>query len=489
MGVSRQVDIDAGFMGAIYRLWPNFQYDDHSLTDPRFKQANDNVRLLAGLFFVVTSFGDHFFPTRSETRIVNLRKVEMPIDDPIDAAQEMREAERRSEMTDVRLLVYSVSVDRTRAMELGQGLTIEHDFGSSLALLDAYDGVQRELSSPAMLSRARLPSLEKFAGQWGRSLLPQTWLSNPPAHCVIIPHGLLHSLPMHVVRTDSGRPLCADSGVSVCSSLTLLKQCMERSPGHNGACVDPFLEDGAKPASSRWFLAGVDTLGASDKAWSRLPAELLAACGEDVDVCQAVAPAWSMREVVADALSGHSYELIIIAAHGYRNPLDALSSGFLLRRNDMAFRMRELDILGSHCDGSGLRFITQDLPVHELPPHVEPELPAELLSHAELERAAHILCPLVALLGCSTGRPVLYPGDQPVSLADLFLHIGAAAVVAPMWDVSVTAVRAWMQEFLMAYRNHGKSRSEAARMASRNRHEAGAALHDAGCLLLHGDYR
>ena len=52
---------------------------------------------------------------------------------------------------DVRLLAYSMSVDRVRAVELRQGTTIEHDFGSSMKLLDQYDAVQGELSSPSML--------------------------------------------------------------------------------------------------------------------------------------------------------------------------------------------------------------------------------------------------------------------------------------------------------------------------------------------------
>jgi hypothetical protein len=61
--------------------------------------------------------------------------------------------------------------------------------------------------------------------------------------------------------------------------------------------------------------------------------------------------------------------------------------------------------------------------------------------------------------------------------------------VAPMWDVTVGAVEAWMTEFLRAYRVHGSSRGDAARQASRSRHDAGAALHETGCMVLRGDFR
>lgn len=386
---------------------------------------------------------------------------------------------------DTRLLAYSVDLGRVRAMELGRGLRREHDFGASTGLLDGYDAIQRELSSPSMLSRASLTELERFASDWGRDLLPETWLSDPPEYALLIPHSLLHSLPLHVIRADSGRPLCAESGVSLCSSLTLLQRCLQRSPDPTGMRIDPFLGE-ANP--SRWLVAGVDVLGDDDDSWRTLPARLLAACGEDIEVDEAVSPSAPYRQTVEWLLRERAYELIIIAAHGYRDPLDALSSGLLLREQPVGGILRSLQVMGASRDPRGIPFTMQDLPVRELPAGLEPRLPTELLSLAELERAAHIVCPLVALLGCSSGRPVVYPGDQPVSMADMFLRIGAAAVLAPMWDVTVTAVEAWMVEFLGAYRGNGATRGEAARRASRSRYEAGAPLHECGCLVLRGDY-
>jgi hypothetical protein len=389
---------------------------------------------------------------------------------------------------DVRLLAYSMSVDRVRAVELRQGTTIEHDFGSSMGLLDQYDAVQGELTSPSMLSLPMLPALERFASVWGRSLLPGNWLSDPPEYGLIIPHALLHGLPLHVVRADSGRPICTESAISVCSSLTLLKRCMQRSPRHNASHADLFLDE-ARREPAGWLIGGVDTLGKNDDAWSRMPAELLKGCGENVDVEDSSHPYSSLRDFVSAFLSGRSYELIILAAHGYRDPLDAFNSGLLLRQNDTGFKVRPLDVLGRDRDELDFPYVIQDLPVREVPAYLNPRVPTELLSYAELEHAAHIVCPLVALLGCSTGRAVLYPGDQPMSMAEIFLRIGASSVLAPMWDVTLTAVRAWMGEFLLAYRVGGEARAEAARIASRKRYDAGASLHEAGCLVLHGDYR
>jgi hypothetical protein len=387
---------------------------------------------------------------------------------------------------DIRLLAYSVDLGHVRAIELGRGLRQEHDFGPSVALLDGYDAVQRELSSSSLLSRSGLEALERFAAGWGRELLPRTWLSDPPQYAVLIPHALLHGLPLHVIRTDSGRPLCADTGVSICSSLTLLHRCLQRSPDLVGPRADPFL-DGVE--SSPWLVAGADVLGSDDDAWRELPARLLAACGEDVEIEEATSPVASLRMMVERSLCGRVYELIIIAAHGYRDPLDALSSGLVLREPQLGGLMRSLQVMGNSHDPRGVPFLRHDLPVRELPAELMPTLPAELLSLAELEHAGHIVCPLVALLGCSAGRAIVYPGDQPMSMAEVLLRLGAAAVLAPMWDVTVTAVESWMQEFLLAYRRDRTSRGEAARRASRSRYDAGAPLHECGCLALRGDYR
>jgi hypothetical protein len=387
---------------------------------------------------------------------------------------------------DLRLLAYSVDVERVRAVEMGRAFRREHDLGDSLALLDGFDAVQRELGSPAALSRPTLPTVERFAAEWGRVLLPPSWLADPPRYGVLIPHGLLHGLPLHLIRTDSGRPLCADSGMSICSSLTLLRRCLQRTPGPQRP-ADPFL--GTVPRTLPAFAAGIDVLGANDDAWRRLPVALLEATGGTGEMVDVGDHDITLRGIVAESLGGAAYELMIIAAHGYHNPLDALSSGLLLREPETGYRLRPVEVLGRLHDAAGVPFLTHDLPARDLPPQMRPTIAAELLALAELERNAHLVCPLVALLGCSTGRSVLYPGDQPLSLAEVFLRIGAAAVLAPMWDVTVGAVEAWMREFLRAYRLQGSSRGDAARQAGRSRHDAGAALHETGCMVLRGDFR
>jgi hypothetical protein len=415
------------------------------------------------------------------------------------------------------VLAYVVDLNQVKAVEITANTCKEHLLCRSEELLDGFDLLQRELNTPSALSKKELPQLERFAAEWGRRLLPGSWLSDPPATAILVPNSLLHHLPLHVIRTNSGRPLCVSSAVSVSSSLTGLRRALQRSrPGSDDIdnIGDPLIEMSKEvfrrairrmPARTaerlsptityamderRWLAAGVDALGGQDDAWRKLPAELLAIFAPNADTAQMSAPAASLRDVVASQLVKHRYDLVILAAHGYRNPLDAFDSGLALRANPGDVNLISLNLLGRRADSDGIPFVLQDLAVRELPSDLTTSVPAELLSIAELEqKGAHIECPLVVLLGCSTGRPVLYPGDQPMSLAEMFLRIGAAAVLAPMWDITVSAAREWMTEFLRVFTGSRSGRADATRGACNSIYESGAGLHEIGCMVLHGDYR
>ena len=389
---------------------------------------------------------------------------------------------------DVRLLAYSVTADRIRAVELGPERTVEHDLGSSTAVLDRCDGLMEELRSPAALSQASPPQLCRFAKDWGRSLLPPQWLEQPPAVGIVVPNWLLHYLPLHVVTVDSGLPLCTASGLTTCSSLTMLLRCLGRStrsedPSAEGL-VDVFVPEDAAPAGSHLAVAA-DALGHADLEWRQLAARLLRHAGFD-SVDDEVLELHAFADLVSLALSRRFYEFVAIVAHGITDGLDPLASGMLLRQNPHGMALRRISVLGSTQDEDGIPYQLQGLPVTDLRAAVTPRFDVDMLTAGQLELTAHLECQLVALLGCSTGAPRLLAGDQPLSLAEMVLRIGAAAVVAPMWDVTMTAVEAWMTAYLSAWRRDLRSRAEAARLASDALHRSGAPLQDVGCLTLRG---
>lgn len=409
-----------------------------------------------------------------------------------------------------RVLAYAVDLETVKAVEIGFDTVMEHRLAPALPMLDDVDALVGELNTPALIARPHWSELERFAAGWGRSLLPSAWLADPPESCVLVPHGYLHALPLHLVRTDSGRPLCVDSALSYSSSLTALRFAMQRSVWSQDV-ADPFIpvrrqsrerlhrrnpfakEHGTTdfaylPPPGRHLAAGVDALGSSDDAWRALPAKLLQAFTSDATASEIIDE--PLRDLLVERLIGKEYELVVLAAHGHRNALDALDGGLVLGAPHEPRRRELSGVFGRIRDETGLLYSFPDLPVRDLPPMLDSGS-AELLSVAELEqRRAYLVCPLVVLLGCSTGRPVIHAGDQPQSLSEMFLRIGAACVLAPMWDVRLPVAREWTTEFLRALRRRtDRGRAAAAQSASRILWDAGAALQDVGCMQVHGDYR
>lgn len=410
-----------------------------------------------------------------------------------------------------RVLAYAVNLAAVRAADISAETTADVELCPTRDLLDDVDALLSELNTPALLSRPICPELERFASGWGRKLIPPSWLAEPPETCVLVPHAFLHALPLHLIRTDSGDPLCVTSAVSVTSSLTALRYALQRS-GWARDVSDQFFTTRRKDAErlyakagpgldrsaagylttdSRWLAAGVDALGENDDDWRALPAQLLRIYAPEVDLSMVESTDQSLRTVVASRLVGQEYELVVLAAHGHRDPLDALSGGVVLRSSAEPRGQVFQPIFGRRADTDNVPYLFQDLPSRDLASQLCPSRSAELLSVAELEhRRAHLVCPLVLLIGCSTGRPVIHPGDQPQSLAEVFLRIGAAAVVAPMWDVRMPVVREWAALFLERLGERtDRGRAAAARDASRALHERGAPLQDVACMVLHGDYR
>jgi CHAT domain-containing protein len=81
-------------------------------------------------------------------------------------------------------------------------------------------------------------------------------------------------------------------------------------------------------------------------------------------------------------------------------------------------------------------------------------------------------------------------GDEPASLAETWLKIGAASVVAPLWDAPIAAVRAWTIEFLHAWTQLDMPKALALRYAMRKMNEGSfqSAPERLGVMTLRGDW-
>jgi CHAT domain-containing protein/tetratricopeptide (TPR) repeat protein len=73
-------------------------------------------------------------------------------------------------------------------------------------------------------------------------------------------------------------------------------------------------------------------------------------------------------------------------------------------------------------------------------------------------------CELMTLSGCATGMGLVLAGDEFVGLARGFLHAGAAALLASLWDVNDEATACLMDHFYSAVRD-GVGKAESLRRA------------------------
>jgi CHAT domain len=96
-------------------------------------------------------------------------------------------------------------------------------------LVPLIDGLRDELRDTMAIARARVPRLEEFAAGWGRRLLPPAVLGGEVDVVVVVPHSLLHGLPLHVVIGDDGAPVGTRCGFTYASSMSLFVHCAERN--------------------------------------------------------------------------------------------------------------------------------------------------------------------------------------------------------------------------------------------------------------------
>ena len=171
-------------------------------------------------------------------------------------------------------------------------------------------------------------------------------------------------------------------------------------------------------------------------------------------------------------------------AHGWVDDDNHRMSGLLVERDWGGVALRPIPLHG------GRYFDFRDLPLRRPPHQIKTIKEIEVFTAAELEVDAQIACELVMLLGCSAGWGRVLQGDEPASLAETWLKIGAASVVAPLWDAPIAAVRAWTAEFLHAWTQLDLPKALAQRYAMQKMNEGsfGSAPERLGVMTLRGDW-
>jgi len=308
-------------------------------------------------------------------------------------------------------------------------------------LLDTVEGP----SSP----NEREDSLRSFAHEWGRALLPPYSALREFDVLVLIPHYILHFVPLHAVWIEEENAyLGAARAVSYNSSATQFCRSVDRNPARQHDL-------------SRWIP------GAADRNPVGAPPVPKLCGGEAVDVIGGLTPAYrDLAKSIASRFQKSygpeimrfnikhpyseggvrepTYETLYLISHGYYDPVLPVNSGLLLDNPLGGTISRPIRVPG------GKVVHARDLPFRELPTEVTPrsDCHAEMMTIGELQIEGFTDTELVALLGCSTGAGHVLSGDTVESIAYQWLKLGAASVIASLWTLDIRFITRWMPVFL-----------------------------------------
>ncbi|OWA12582.1 hypothetical protein B9W64_19950 [Streptomyces sp. CS159] len=259
------------------------------------------------------------------------------------------------------------------------------DLDSYCAL--AAGDIWRRPSSPGQ-------SLSPAWAKLTEALVPRAWCARiaKARATVLVPHGLLHDLPLHVLPVAGlgGRSLAEVARVHYLPGLVLGRRIEDRRPLDGAALV----------------LAHSGTTGAAEEDDFLREAHAVAALLDSGPDRVATGPDARIDRIaeLAPTLS-----TLHIAAHGFFDPDDPLGSGLLLSDGMQAGN----DVLSART----------------------------VISRVKLNGA------VVVLSGCDSNRRELGPTDEGEGLVRAFLVAGAKQVVASQWKVDSTVTRLLMNNY------------------------------------------
>src|SRR4051812_24609483 len=84
-------------------------------------------------------------------------------------------------------VLYAVTVEGIRSLYVENGVNIPSRVEPSVEIVGAIHELRDELRDTIAVARGAVPRLTNFSVDWGRRLLPESLLTNPPDVLVAIP--------------------------------------------------------------------------------------------------------------------------------------------------------------------------------------------------------------------------------------------------------------------------------------------------------------
>jgi CHAT domain-containing protein len=234
----------------------------------------------------------------------------------------------------------------------------------------------------------------------------------------VAPHGPIHLLPLHAMRTNEGRYLVEHFGFVYCPSISVLAYTLART-------------DSMKRATSlgnRVYVAGVSAQSDAFPEFFENDGSLF-----DPSVWTVTADAGPTHATKKQVLRqiGH-HDVVHLTCHGYFDDRNALESGLLLSNG---FERPPRDLRSISALERGQYLLTA----------------RELLE-------AHIQAGLVTLRACSTGlQAERNRGDEFEGLTRALLYAGNAAVLASLWNVDQQSSKELLARFYHRWQEQGRA--------------------------------
>lgn len=394
-------------------------------------------------------------------------------------------------VSDIRLgaILYTANADAISGLYRSpDGNTTSFDIGATNDLLPKIDDLRGELSHAMNVANGKVPKLQAFANDWGRRFIPENFDPTSIDAVVIVPHNMTHYLPIHLIRLGvEGGCLGGTVALTYCSSRSLLQRCISRNPARAQDLTSWNFGEPEAPrrqhAPQSILAGGCDVIAGQDDTFMSICRELSSLFpGEQIVFGDKGIP-YSRNSAKAAFRRKSNSDVVLVMAHGFIDRRQHQFSGLLLWRDNMGIAARTIPIQGDRY------FDFRDLPLRRFPAEIRTSAPAEVFTAAELEIDAPLDTQLVVLLGCSAGSGRVRQGDEPASLAETFLHVGAPSVVAPQWDSDIDAAREWARHFLTCWVHQGLPKAFAAREAFRKTEASFSGQPEKfGVMALRGDW-
>ena len=233
-------------------------------------------------------------------------------------------------------------------------------------------------------------------------------------HICIAPHGPLHLLPLHALRSGGGQYLAEQFAVTYAPSLSSLRHCMARRRGRSEVSI----------ARRSVFCAGVASREDARPDLFEQDRTIFADCAFDQVVVESGITA--AKETVRRSLSGPA--VVHLTCHGFFDETRPLDSGLLLSngRDRPPRNSRQIP----HLERSGYILSARDL--------LRTPMSAELVS----------------LRACSTGlQTERNAGDEFDGFSRTLLQAGNAAALVSLWNVDQESSQRFLARFYQNWAN------------------------------------